>query len=102
MEKKPLRFLVTPECCKSGVSKQGKPYRTQAILCHIGDEVRRIDWFLRDGDPFLVPGEYRLADDAIYVSDVVGDDGRARPALRVAYRFVPVASADVGTQRKAA
>lgn len=91
--RKPLRFIVTAEHCKSGVSSKGKPYRQQFVLVHQGDEVRKLDWFLRDNEPFLAPGEYRLADDALYVGDVVGTDGRSRPALRVATRFVPVAAA---------
>eukprot|EP00456_Euglypha_rotunda_P079651 TRINITY_DN7667_c0_g2_i3.p2 TRINITY_DN7667_c0_g2~~TRINITY_DN7667_c0_g2_i3.p2 ORF type:complete len:116 (-),score=24.98 TRINITY_DN7667_c0_g2_i3:371-718(-) len=93
--RKPLRFIVTAEHCKSGVSAKGKPYRQQFVLVHQGDEVRKLDWFLRDNEPFLAPGEYQLANDAIYVADVVGQDGRSRPTIRVANRFVPVPVAKV-------
>ena len=87
---KSISFTATADGGKSGVNGN-KPWRKQEVLCHHGDEVRKISYFLRDNEPFLEPGTYALAPDAIYVGDIAytGRDGKARsePGLRVAPRF---------------
>ena len=84
---KPISFVVTSDGAKSGANGN-KPWRRQEVLCHHGDEVRKIAYFLRDGEAYLEPGSYTLAPDAVYVGDIAytGRDGKARTetGLRVA------------------
>lgn len=93
-ERKAVRFVVTADCSKSG-GGQGtgkKPWRKQRVLVHQGDEVRALEFFLRDDEPFLEPGEYLLSPDAVYVGEKAykrRDGSEAtEPALCVAPRFV--------------
>lgn len=91
--KNQIYFVATAEGGKSGTSGN-KPWRRQEVLCHQGEEVRKISYFLRDGEPYLEPGNYVLAPDAVYVGDIAFTDrqGRARsePGLRVSPRFSKV------------
>ena len=95
-ERKPVRFTVSADGARSGANN-GKTWRQQTVLAHIGEEVRSISFFLRDNEPFLEPGVYALAPDAVYVGDRPYTDrnGRARsePGLMVAPRFVKVPNA---------
>lgn len=87
---KPLRFVVNENCSVSGIGKNNKPYRKQRVLVHHGDEVSKLEFMLDDKEPYLTPGEYRLAADAVYLGQSVREyNGRqyAEPALRVAPRF---------------
>lgn len=87
-----LKFIVTPECRKTGTSKKGKSYRQQFMMVHKENgEVTRIGWFLRDEESFMEPGDYNLAPDALFVGDVHRLDAKTGAiyteiGLRVAQR----------------
>jgi hypothetical protein len=69
-----------------------KPWRSQTVFIHSGEEVRRHEYFLRDNDQFLEPGEYDLAPDAVYFTQraYVDKGGRSqtRTEFACANRFV--------------
>lgn len=89
-QREPARFVVNANCSISGTSKGGKPYRKQKVLVHQGDEVLAFEYFLFDSDPYLEPGEYVIAPDAVYVGDIERvQNGRTfvSNGLKVAPRF---------------
>lgn len=93
MQKLPTRWFVNENCNVSGTGKSGKPYRKQKVLAHQGDEVLAFEFMLNDTEPYLTPGEYLIASDAVYVGDVSREyQGRTfvDKGLKVAPRFVPV------------
>lgn len=90
---KPLKFVVGENCAISDVGKNNKPYRKQRVMVHHGEEITKLEYMLDKDEPFLVPGEYRLAPDAVYLGQSTREyNGRTytEPALRVSPRFVKV------------
>lgn len=92
----PARFVVTANGSKTGGGGNTgkKPWRAQVVMVHQGDEVLKHEFFLRDNDQFLEPGEHRLAPDSVYLTTRVYTDktGRERTetVLACSNRFVKV------------
>lgn len=96
MEQKPLKFVVTENCSISDTGKNGKPYRKQRVLVHHDEQITRLEFMLDKDEPFLTPGDYRLAPDAVYLGTSTREyNGRTytEPQLRVGPRFVKVPAA---------